>query len=190
MSKRIRLYGLVTIRQGDKVLVDKAFNHWVDAGLRGLMSALVGDHIVLTADATNIIYFWNQDWSIYLGSDTETPTTPGMTSLVSPIGTAPGTPPDTKSGTVHDGSADGDWYATYIATWNAGTVSGTVGELALYLRPFTSTSFGWVLSRSSTYYVPLAMVSRLSSADLDFSSFVINETVPLTVEWEVHFTFA
>jgi hypothetical protein len=76
---------------------------------------------------------------------------------------------------------------TYLATWNAGAISGTVGEIALYLRALDNATFQW--QASGNLQPSVVMASRLSSADLDFSSFVIDTTKPLTVEWKVQFSF-
>jgi len=192
---KVKIEGLVTVYQEDEkgnrtYLVKNAKNHWVNAGLKGLLSALIGK-IVYANGSYAYIYFWSHEFKIYLGSDVSTTTTPGMTSLVSPIGTAPGTAPNSTWGTDIEQVATGVWRVTFVARWNAGTVSGTVGELALYLRPFTSTGVGWEKTIvSGTYTYPQAMVARLSVADGDFSSFIIDPNKSLTVQWEVRISFA
>ena len=181
MGRSIVVEGYVVIKNGDKII--KAKNHFVDAGLRGILSTIIFAYVYPN-------YTWNlwaHDWHIYLGSDTSTTTTATMTELQSPIGTAPGTPPDTKSIDVKDGSSDGVWEAIFIATWYAGSVPATtLGELALYMRAPANTTFRWV---TGNYSPDEVMVSRLSSADGDFSSFIIDDTKPLTVEWHVKFSF-
>lgn len=179
----IQLEGMVTIRQGDRVLA-RAANHFVDQGLKSIISLIIFGSLT----TNQAIRCAAHGWKTYLGSDTSTPTNTGHTALVSPIGTAPGTPPNSTTGSVKDGSSDGVWHGKYIATWNAGTVSGTVGEAGLYLclPILNQTAFKWQASLTSE---TLYMASRLSSADGDFSSFVIDDTVPLTVEWTVQMSF-
>jgi len=180
VSRSIVIEGYVIIKNGDKII--KAKNHFVDAGLKGLLSTIILMHTY------NDCFFWSDSWHIYLGSDTSTATVATMTELQSPIGTAPGTPPDTKSIDVKDGSSDGVWEAIYIATWNAGTLPATtLGEMALYMKAPTKITFQWTCGNPEFSEV---MVSRLSSADGDFSSFIIDDTKPLTVEWHVKFSFA
>jgi len=181
------IQGKVTIKQGDKIIVKDAINHFVDAGLKGILSTMLFSRM---GSSDSYWRLWAYSWNIYLGSDTATTTSTTMTSLVSPIGTAPGTPPDSKTISVKDGSADGVWEITYTATWNAGSVSGTVGELALYLKAPDKTDFRWEFLAVADYDPSEVMVSRLSSADGDFSSFIIDETKPLTVDWKVTFSFA
>ena len=104
-----------------------------------------------------------------------------MTQLVSPIGAAPGTEPSSKSGALTNPSP-GVWRIVYTATWDAGTVSGTVGEVALYLTTVSSFIFGdsgWYCDGGKN------MVSRLSVADGAFSAFTIDTNKPFTVTWTI-----
>lgn len=181
----IKLQGLVSISQGDKILCRDTRNHFVDAGLKGIISTIIFSTTYKDGRNWDL---WSNSWHIYLGSDTTTPTVTTMTELASPIGAAPGTAPSSKSITsIHDGTPDGDWYAIWQATWNPGSVSGTVGEAALYMRAPDKATFRWEIT--STYTPAEVMVSRVSSADTDFSSFVINTSLPLTVDWKIRWYF-
>ena len=183
-ADQLLVKGKVTIWQGEgrdrKVIVREAENHWVDAGLRGLVSALV------CSRENQNIYPWAAGVQMYLGSDTAAPTTHGMTALTTPIGVAPGTPPNTISGASRTNPETGKWQTSVTAVWNAGTVSGTVGELALYLRAFANITVGWTLTSNPAN----VMVSRLSSADSDFSGFAIDPSKSLTVEWRISISYA
>ena len=178
------IQGKVTICQGEgkdkKVIVKDAENHWVDAGLKGLVSALV------CSKENQNISPWAAGVQMYLGSDTAAPTTHGMTALTTPIGTAPGTPPNSINGASRTNPATGKWQTSVTAVWNSGTVSGTVGELALYLRAFSNLTVGWTLTTNPAN----VMVSRLSSASSDFSSFAIDPSKSLTVEWRLSISYA
>lgn len=178
----ILIEGLVTIRQGDKIIAKDVPNHFVDQGLKGIISTIIS-----TGTAWQKYWLlWYNGWHVYLGSDTATATAHGTTALTTPIGAAPGTAPDAKDASTTDGSGDGIWNVVFSATWNAGTVVGTLGELALYMKAPDQSGFGW----SANNYNPAeVMVSRLSSKDADFSSFVIDNTKPLTVEWKVQISF-
>lgn len=193
MNKQIVIRGFVTIKQGDKVLARAVINHFVDAGLKGIISTLIHKHLYSSGTGYCEWELWYSSWSMYLGSDIATVTTTGMTALQSPIGAAPGTPPNSKSASTKDGGVGGDndgiWNVVFMATWDAGTVSGTLGELALYMRAPDKITFGWT-ETNETYTPSVVMISRLSSADTDFSSFVIDEEKPLTVEWKVQLAFA
>jgi len=178
--------GLVTIWQEDpktgerKYLVKNAENHWVDAGLKGLVSALIGGRVYASPGT---YYGWVNNFKIYLGTDTAQPTYHNMTALVSPIGTAPGTPPDHTDGADITNPATGQWKTSYIAIWYAGTLPAvSVGEVALYLKPFDNLTPRWdenALSKSQV------MVSRLSVADGNFTAFPIDVSKSLTVQWDI-----
>ena len=119
-----------------------------------------------------------------IGSDTTTNNTVSMTQLVVPIGTAPGTIPTTQ--TFVTSSDTGYYKVTYTGTWTAGAVSGTVGEVGLYLRGVSSA-----LGVNSGFQVSgLYLWLRLCNADSHFASFVINESYNLTVAITIQFTFA
>jgi hypothetical protein len=119
-----------------------------------------------------------------LGTNTTTPTNISMTALVTPIGTAPGTKPNSQAGST--AALSNGASVTYTSTWNAGTVSGTVGEIGLYLYiQSTLAAFG-----AGTISPSAVFASRLSVADGDFTAFTINTAAPLTINWTVQFTFS
>jgi len=189
----VRIRGFVTVWQEDgkgkrTYLVKGAKNHFVDAGLRGLLSALVGNY--LFANESAIIRALSYTPKIYLGKDTGTPTTHGMTSLMDPIGTAPGTPPNSVSGSNITNPETGKWVCSYRAIWNPGVITEQVGEMALYLRPFTNITPNWSYTTSGTYTYSEKMVSRTSVADGDFDAFTPDPSKSLTVQWEVMVTYA
>jgi len=151
----IKIKGYVTIWQGDgknkKFIVKRAENRFVDAGLKGLVSALACSAIAVTAPSG--ISSWSYNPQIYLGSDTDISTTHEMNVLAAPIGIAPGTAPNTISGINRTNPSSGVWRTSFVAVWHAGNVSGTVGELGLYLRPFTEFAAGWVRNMGQNSYV-------------------------------------
>jgi len=174
---RIVITGSVEITNGPKH-AGPYRNHFVNNALQALM------YILLTSFSSSsyTIAPLNPN-TMYIGSDTSTKTTASMTALVAPIGTAPGTAPNIWNSSIQllsNGSA-----VTYSATWNVGTVSGTIGEMALYGS--AATSIG---SANSNWGSSAVMLSRLSVADGDFSSFTINSTYPLVIAWTVQFLFA
>jgi hypothetical protein len=180
----IGIRGTVKIENGEHVAIGR--NHWVAQGFE-----IIGQYLTYNTQYNSAyVQGASYNWNIYIGSDTSTTTTVGMTSLVSPIGNAPGTAPNTKS-------ISGAYYSTsttpvvitWIATWNAGTVSGTLGETGLYLwdlyyynglRPLTNAS----------YATNPALASRLSAADGSFTAFTINTAAALTVTWTVSLVYA
>jgi len=195
LSDRIAIKGYITIWQGEgeekKLICRRKENHWVDGGIQGLISALIGQYIRSYYSGNVQVFYWSNNPNIYLGTDTAAPTTHSMTALTSPIGAPPGTAPDTIFGANLTNPSAGTFKIDITAQWVAGTISGTVGELALYLGAFTDLSPNWVKDTpGGSYTYPVIMVSRLSAADTDFSSFVIDETKSLTVQWDLEVSFA
>ena len=107
-------------------------------------------------------------------------TTTGLTTPVS-------TSPDSQAGATSS-PGGGTYRVSWTATWNAGTLTAiTVSELGLFLYlQINLQNFGWTSFTGST----TALFSRLSDADGDFTAFVVNTSVPLTIEWRLTFTFA
>jgi len=181
---RIVITGSVEITNGPKH-AGPYRNHFVDNALQALMYILLSS---VNINNNNANYTYTiaplSIQTMYLGSDTITKTTPTMTALVAPIGSAPGTGPNnwkTSMQLLLNGSA-----VTVTATWNPETVSGTIGEMALYGSTATSAyTGGWQNWGGNN-----VMLSRLSVADGDFSAFTINASYPLIIVWTIQFLFA
>jgi hypothetical protein len=178
--------GLVSIHNGDLNLID-VHNKFTNLGLLGILSC-VGFGYVQYYNPS----YWrlpSNTWSIYLGSNIASVTTPTMTALTSPIGSAPGTAPNTKTMSIKSGATDGIWEVTWTATWTAGLVSGVVGELGLYLTWSQQSAFRW--NTYNTDYNPGQMMgSRLSVADGEFTQFTLDNTKPLAIDWKIRFSFS
>jgi hypothetical protein len=80
----------------------------------------------------------------------------------------------------------GVYQVTYTSTWNAGAVSGTIGEVGLFLYIWDALQ-----SAGGSSGIPSRrLASRLSVADGDFTAYTIDTALPLTVQWIVQFSFA
>jgi len=186
----IGIRGTVKIENGEYIAIGR--NHWVSQGLQTIGSYLISGTNITAYNAQyggsyitvgQVMDTATQQWNIYLGSDTSTTTTVSMTSLVSPIGSSPGTAPNTNSFSgTYSATSSTPVVLTFNATWNAGTVSGTLGEVGLYLYISTYNLGG------SGYFLGLA--SRLSAADGSFTAFTINTAAALTVTWTVNLVYA
>jgi hypothetical protein len=180
--------GFLDITNGDTVIHGK--NSIVDQGLVGITNWVSGNNMY---NGTPYIgsYGWNGSppgYQTYMvvGSDTTHGTSNGTTTLQSPIGAAPGTKPNSQSGAT-SAPASGQWQIQWTATWNAGTIPAvTLGEVGLYLYLISSLqSFGASNSGPSTL-----LFSRMASADGKFTSFTINNAVPLSIAWNFRLTYA
>lgn len=174
-------YGTPKTPLKDRVLLFKSKGHIVNQGLIGFVNYLGGAAINYAASYQ---FGTGSDGaptvpSIRLGTGGSV-TTGATTSLTSREDTAP----DSANGTI---SSPGSSYRiAWTATWNAGSLSAiTVSELGLWLYIDASiNAFGGTVTGAVAFF------SRLSDADGDFSSFVVNTSVPLTIEWRLTFTFA
>ena len=171
ISDTLSLVGIVVIENGENKVMGR--NHWVGQGLETIGSYLAGGANYGAAS------------NMYIGSDTVTPTTVSMTALAAPIGTAPGTAPNTfnVSYSVNINS-NTPAKVLYAATWNAGTVSGTLGEVGLYIKGYTGGLSG------ATYATNPGLGARMASADGAFTSFTISTTVALSISWLVSFVYS
>ena len=115
-------------------------------------------------------------------------TTFSTTALTTPISAKA----NSQSGSFTNPS-NGVFKVNYTATWNAGALSAvTITEMGLWLCQFNGLTsmqtFGAAYSEQApaTYF----FFSRISSTDGDFTSFVINTSVPLTITWTLTFQYA
>ena len=179
--------GIVEITNGDTHII--ARNSVVNQGLAALVSFLSVN--ALNAVSTVPAYTWTtiSNSSMRVGSDTITSTTAVTTLLSSPIGAGIGTAPNTQS-ISNSNPLGGQWQVTYTSTWNAGTVSGTLGEVGLFLHIWTAAQGLQPAGGTSQAPVGNTLFSRMAAADLKFTSFVINTSVPLAISWIIRFTFA
>ena len=184
---RIVITGSVEITNGPKH-AGPYRNHFVDSALWALAYILLSNFTTYGTSGnyiTTIEPLYPQ--TMYLGTNTTVATFPNMSSLVAPIGTPPGTGPNNFTSSY--GSITNGYQVVYSATWNAGTVSGTIGEMALYGSAAT-TYYTGSPSVTATWGSSNVMLSRLSVADGDFSSFTINSSYPLVIVWTIQFLFA
>jgi len=179
---RIVITGSVEITNGPKH-AGPYRNHFVNNALQALGYILMTNMSNPSGYSYNISPLYPS--TMYLGTNTTIATFPSIVGLVSPIGASPGTRPNSWSSSY--GSITNGYQVAYTATWNAGTVSGTIGEIALYGNFTASYHTGGISGAWGTH---TGMLSRLSVADGDFSSFTINSAYPLVIVWTVQFVFA
>lgn len=181
LMETIKITGIVRIMQGDRVVVE-AGNHFVNQGLMALISLLSISIHGGTSFAPAREWTTSRAYcGIRLGSNTTTPTTNLMTDLVTPFG------PWASSASLSNSNPDlGVYQVTYTSTWDAGSVSGTIGEVGLFLYIWDGLQ-----AAGGTSGTPAKrLASRLSVADGDFTAYTINPALPLTVQWIIQFSFA
>jgi len=169
------------VKKGTAKLLFASKGHIVSQGLVELVNlmALGALHGVSDVPSTG----WGTGGRIRVGTGTGA-TTASMTDLVTPNVTNP----SSVAGSTSNPTA-GVYRISWTATWNTGVLTAvTVTELGLYLVLYLGLqTFGATPVSGPTN---LSFFSRLSSSDGDFTAFLVNIAVPLTVEWRLTFTFA
>jgi len=184
LGDRIIIEDEVLVYEGKRLLF-KSKGHIVNQGLIGIKDLwCMNAHQNVSGYYENVpSNQWGTRGTIRVGTGTGV-TTATMTALVSENATAPSS---------HSGAITNPDILTYrvawVATWNAGVLPAiTLTEMGLKLYLYaTDYSFGATGSGTPTAN---RFASRLSSSDGDFTAFVVNPAVPLTVEWRLTFSFA
>jgi hypothetical protein len=191
---RIIIADEIRIYEGEganKRLKVKSKGHIVNQGLIAITNLLSWSTISYGGSSSGGLSSYNFTPSgnsyIRLGTGGNV-TTGTVTGLTTPVSTVP----SSQAGTTSSPQG-GQYRISWTATWNAGTIGAiTISEVGLFLAFANSfgslQSFGW--SRSNTINEGAMFFSRLSAADGDFVAFVVNTSVPLTIEWRLTFTFA
>ncbi len=194
MNESINIKGLVSVYQHkgeftedkktkENTIIKDQPNKFVLAGLKHLATYFgIGEY------GNGRRNYSTRDWKMVIGTDSSTSTSAGDTSLVSPIGTGDGTTPNSLNYSTITEISTGKFEVKITGTWFSGTVSGTVGEIGLYLYSGEPTSFGF--GDEGNYSTSSNMTNRLSVANNEFSSFTIDETKSLTIEWRFIYEFA
>jgi hypothetical protein len=159
----LKLFGEVEIENGNTKINGR--NHFVGTGLETL-AAFIGSTSGASVNTTT------SNWYILLGLDTITATNVTMPSLVNPIRTQPNIKIITGN---YFGSSINAVSLGYTTIWLPGTVSGTIGEVGLYL------------TLSGGYY-PIGnpgLVARLSAADGSFTAFTVDTNKTLSIFWNI-----
>lgn len=181
MNDCINLGGQVTIYQedddGNRTYICKnKQNHFTNAMIKGMCSFLLGSYLYTSFGG--VTYTCNTNPKMYLGTDLLTPTNASVTELISKINVAP------TITNVENLQMDNDNFNYKItSTWQHGSISGTIGELGLYLNPFTDVNINWYRSGSYTY--PVALCARYAVADGNMESFEIDTSKSLVIQWNI-----
>lgn len=174
--------GHVRIQNGDQVIEgkNKLTRQMMLTLINWFTSQLGTDNqATLNRSYTSLDYIW-----MYLGTDTTTPTNNTTSALTAAIGTAPGTKPTMITSFSWTANTN-EYNIGWTATWFPGTVTGTVGEIGLYLMASATWSgVSGSLAPGGPY-----LWARRCVADEHFEAFEIDTSKNLTIVWEMHFNF-
>lgn len=186
MSIKVNFGGRVSVYQDTNPILNEVPNKWVNAGLKGMVSAFVGNSFIGNAQSSSIAKgynAWSKNSKIMVGTDTTTATTRAITALTAAIATNP------NSTTVSNilNPSTGLWTYTTTSVFNAGIITNTIGELGLYLSPFDSITVGWSqeCAGGADISKAQALVARCAVADGTFEPFTPDPSKSLTLEWKL-----
>jgi len=175
-----KIYGAVSVKIGDDYIVERAPNHFVNAGLKGIVCILTGYSMYYVN--SGLSYAWSYQNTIYLGHDTTTATTYATSALTNQEATAC---TGWSQGATTVNAGNNGYYVRRVAQWAPNAFAGSVGEMGLFMRPFNVQG---IQASYSNATLPLVMVSRFSNADGDFTTFTPASGKSTTVEWELGVT--
>ena len=192
----ITLKDRITCWQGDKLQFSTK-GHFVSYGLI-MMTNLLSFTGASSISATGMLYSSSNynlataqgNWYAKVGTGTGS-TIQSTVALVTPVATLP-----SYQWVVTSNPTAGSYRIAYTFTWNSGTLSAiTITEFGLWMNNGTVASptvpalstFGATSIANTTN--PQFM-GRISSTDSDFASFTVNTSVPLTLQWNLTFTYA
>lgn len=191
----VRMYGKVTIRNGDRIITVGKKNKILRNSLRAFTSAMLCQYILARAyrGYTSTYYVGMSGVQMYFGKSNaaNTPTTDGLTSILNANA-------NTITNTV--GLVIQNTYAKTIfaATWNAGVLNALLStgekleELSLYLYMFDNLNLGWTADTSyssSTNVNVYATRYPFSRVVLGADAFTPDVANPVIVEWEIGVDF-
>ena len=186
LYERILIEGHGIIMQGDEI-VRRFRNKIVNAGLKGIVSLMICDRAYAYDHKAYLVQLAHTTyWDIQLGDNTSSKTTAGMTALV---GTQIGGSPNSKN-ILYSNPSSGTHRVSFEASWDAGTVSGTIGEIAIIMMCSTEYTWKWYLDASSDSIGQahsVTMFARASVADGDFLAYTIDTSKPTSIKWDIDF---
>lgn len=183
---RIIITDEVLVYEGSKLRF-KSKAHIVNQGLIWMINL-----ISTVGFAAGYVQFSSLGWTAKTNSYMRVGTGAGVTTgATTALSTPSAVAPDSQSGATSSPTA-GQYRVSWTATWNAGSLTAiVVTELGLDLAfadYVALQAFGW--TRGTNVSEAAAFFSRLSEADGDFVHFTVNIAVPLTIQWNLTFTFA
>lgn len=185
----VNFKGFVTIYQeddnGNRTYICKDLqNHFTKHMIRGLCSYFCGNYI------HTYVYFYRGSvtlcsgfYNILLGTDTTTATTYTTNELTNKININPSFKHINDVNTIDENS--GQYVLKILSRWEKGTVSGTIGEIGLYMLPLFNISPNWTYASESIITFPTQLCSRFAVADGAFESFEIDITKTLVIEYHI-----
>ena len=184
--RKLSINGYVTIKNGDRIIVDQGKNAIVRQGMRHFITCMSYDRLFFSG--STIIYGPSNEVYMRFGKGVSIPTTQ-LTDDLSSVINLNSTTISNETG-VSEGSGSNKIFTKYVATWGAGSLNATLtegeklGELGLYMKLLNQ--FGPGGDIAAPVDPPVALFSRFN---LGTDAFVPDPTKIVIVEWEFRWEF-
>jgi len=191
--RKIAINGYVTIKNGNKIIVDRGKNAIVRQGMRHIVTCMTWVSIYMSCaynPRTCTFYGASHTPQLQFGKS-NAPTTQLMDTLVSNINVNANS--IVNAGIVTRASSF-EVFTQFVAWWNAGVLNAQLlegemlGEVGLFLGLFDSFSVGGTISvpKDGSINPAEILFSRFSLGD---AAFVPDSSKPVSVEWEFGWEF-
>ena len=192
--RKIAINGYVTIKNGNKIIVDRGKNAIVRQGMRHIVGCMTYNMIRLQANTGVYAHFYGAANAPYMrfGKGGVASTTQLMDTLVLEIPTDHNT--FANVGAISSKNGGNNIFTKFTASWNAGVLNSQLideqqlSELGIFFGLFDKFGAGEYIEniyRSSLDKAEI-LFSRFSLGD---AAFVPDSSRPVSVEWEFGWEF-
>ncbi len=193
--RKIAINGYVTIKNGNKIIVDRGKNAIVRQGMRHIVGCMT--YNMLRMQQSTISYsahFYGAANAPYMrfGKGGVASTTQLMDTLVLEIPTNPNT--FANVGAISSKNGGNNIFTKFVASWNAGVLNSQLideqqlSELGIFFGLFDKFGAGEYIEdvNGTTLNKAEILFSRFSLGD---AAFVPDSSKPVSVEWEFGWEF-
>lgn len=194
--RKIAINGYVTIKNGNKIIVDRGKNAIVRQGMRHIVGCMTYNMLRLQArSGYNPTLFYGAANAPYMrfGKGGVASTTQLMDTLVLEISTGHNT--FANVGAISSKNGGNNIFTKFVASWNAGVLNSQLideqqlSELGIFFGLFDKFGAGEYIeniSYSQSLNKAEILFSRFSLGD---AAFVPDSSKPVSVEWEFGWEF-
>ena len=193
--RKIAINGYVTIKNGNKIIVDRGKNAIVRQGMRHIVGCMTYNMLRVTSygnDPRGNFYGAANAPYMRFGKGELASTTQLMDTLVLEIPTEHNT--FVNVGAISSKNGGNNIFTKFVASWNAGVLNSQLideqqlSELGIFFGLFDKFGAGEYMEdiRSSTVNKAEILFSRFSLGD---AAFVPDSSKPVSVEWEFGWEF-
>lgn len=192
--RKIAINGYVTIKNGNKIIVDRGKNAIVRQGMRHIVGCMTYNMLRVSVPSSGYARFYGAANAPYMrfGKGGLASTTQLMDTLVLEIPTGHNT--FDNVGAISSKNGGNNIFTKFVASWNAGVLNSQLideqqlSELGIFFGLFDKFGAGEYIENISNSTVNKAEIlfSRFSLGD---AAFVPDSSKPVSVEWEFGWEF-